>query len=97
MRISPVRLMETGWNLGTAGRIANWVARMAAGSSPRSYRRVTARAVRRKLKAAQEPVPERSSELVRTLLTCIYKSSINDLKVLSSECFRQRREARLIL
>src|ERR1051326_4955693 len=84
-RISPIREMETGWNLATPVSMANCVARSPEGSRPRSYRRVTARAVRRKLKAAQEPVPERSREAVFPPLTCIYRSSITSSTVESSE------------
>src|SRR6266403_4405153 len=83
-----------------AVKIANCVARMPEGSRPKSYKRVTARAVRRKLKAAQEPVPLRSSKSVLPLLTCIYISSINGINlksrrdvqgVKSGECFLKAR------
>src|SRR5262249_31563344 len=46
-------LMGQGWALATATRMVNWVDRMPADWNERSKRRVTARAVRRKLRLGQ--------------------------------------------
>ena len=76
--------METGWFLATPTRIANCVERIPDFWSAVSYKLMTARAVLRKLKEAQYPVPLRSRGveffffiLCNSSLTCICISRYN--------------------